>query len=394
MKSRIIPIFFALALLFFASLAVAQNVIENPFDVTVIIGGGGSTTTTTIPANITIDNPANINFNIVARTYNGQSQNVIVTLYDHVGHDFLNTSQFTGLGYLFSPSSIIDFELSYDNRNLDMMVNNFNITNMDGLSPQITIQKVNTQIPGFNIYRAYKVELPTNFNYNDILLKIKLADVSGVNYGNITVYRCVNYDMVNNNCPSGWENVNPTISTDLANQLISFDINHFSVYVIGNYGNASSTTTTTTVPSGSTTTTVPITTTTTIQATTTTVKSSSGGGPSGGDGNLGGGFNLPPLDISTTTTTTETGITASSNSTTSTTNKNQSALTGMFTNISNTNYLIAGIVIIASAGILGFYIYQKYSTSSMWHSKSFFNPRKQSKSSRSRKRWGETSLSL
>jgi hypothetical protein len=350
MKSEIIVLFSLLTLALFTSL-VAADVIETGLPITISIGNPTSTTTTTTaPQNITVDNPANVNFQIVARDENGQSKQLNITLYDNVGHDFLNSSNFIGLGYLFSPTSLADFEFDFDNKNLDVVVTGLNLTNMDGTSSQITIQNTNPQITSFTVYKAYKVELPASFSYSNIVLKISLADLSDVNYNNITIYRCGNYNSVTNICSDNWVIPSQTLSVDSTNKIVSLTIDHFSVYAVGS-GSGSSSSSTTTTTSQTQTTTYTTTTTYSAPPANNPPAQNSVGNPGGG----GGGAYNPPITTTTTQTptTTTTVLIIKRNDTSSSSSTSQTSetvpITG-FLGLSNqiAPLLIAGVVVVAS----------------------------------------------
>jgi hypothetical protein len=350
MKPEIVVLFSLLGIVLFASF-VAADVIETGFPVTITIGGlTSSTTSTTTSTSITIDNPSNVNFQIVARDENGQSKQMNVTLYDNIGHDFLNNTQFIGLGYLFSPTSLTDFEFDFDNRNLDVMVNGLSLASMDGTSSQITIQKTNPQITSFSVYKAYKVELPSSFSYSTITLKISLADLTDVNYNNITIYRCGNYNSVTNICTDGWVVPQQTITVDSTHKLIFLTIDHFSVYAVGSGSGSTSTVTTTT----SQTTTYTSTSTSSVAPVTNPSVQNSGGG--GG----GGAYNSPSVSTTTTTqtpTTTTTVLIIKRNNSSSSSSTSETSLTapisgflGLTSQMSP--LLIVAVIIVASVAAI------------------------------------------
>lgn len=266
------------------SFLVAADPIQNPFGATVTIGSPGTTTTTTTTPT-PINNPASITFQIIARDSTGQSQQVNVSLYDDVNHHFLNNSQFVGLQNIFSPTSNADFELNYDNQNLDVMVNGLNVTTLGNTPSSITVENSNPQITNFTLYRAYHVELPWDSTiFNSITLKINLAGISNVNYTNLAVFRCGNYNIFTNVCSDsgGWQV--QTISVDQANHFVTLNINHFSIYAVGSSTGVQSPTTSTSsasTTSSSTSTYIP-TSTSSAAASSSSNSGSSGGGGGGG----------------------------------------------------------------------------------------------------------------
>ena len=356
---------------------VAADVIDTGLGATITIGNPTTTTTTSAPpVNITIDNPANITFSLVA--YDGsQYQQINMTLYDNVGHDFLNSTQIRNPVDIFSPTSIADFQFDYDNKNLDVLVYGLNLTSANGITSQnggpirILVNKPMTSIPGVTIYKAYRVELPSQFsNYSSIILKIKLADASGVNYNNITVYRCGNFNSINGCLDSGgWQP--QTSSVDSANQLVSLAINRFSVYAVGGGGTASATSTTTTTQTTSTTsqTTSSTSTTTTASSDSSSSSSSSGSSSSssssssggGGGGSVGGSTTQTTTTTPTTTTTTLSLVirNESSNGTNQNTQKSSLSFSSLFslTGQIDTTMLIAGAIVVASIAGIAWFIY-------------------------------------
>ena len=345
MKTEVVALVSLLALGLFTFLVAADDAIPTGLPVTITIGN--NQTNTSMPQNTTISNPANISF-----SFNTNKQ-INVTFYDHVGHKFLNNSIIIGHGDLFSPSSLIDLEITHDSNNLYILVNSLNLTNLDGTTTQITVQVQNPQIPNVTVYKAYQVELPSQFSYNNIFLRINLGNVSNVNYSNISVYRCGNY--VSNNCLDGW--VSQPISVDLTNKFVSLNINHFSVYAVGsgsgnsNVQTTTTSTTTTTSASTSTSTYIP------PASNSNSVSTSSGGNSGGGTGGGGGGAFIQQTTTTTQTpTTTTTVLIIKRNDTTSssTSQTSQTLPISGFLGLTNqiSLLLVAAVVIVASVAAI------------------------------------------
>src|SRR5271157_5298456 len=129
MKYEIAGLVLLLTLMSVTSIVTA-DVITRGLPVTIVIGNvpiNSTNSSNSTQSNITINNPANISFQVVARDINFlPKQNVTVTLFDHEGHDFLSANNFVGTGNLFSASSDVDFELAFDK--LDIMVPGTNFT--------------------------------------------------------------------------------------------------------------------------------------------------------------------------------------------------------------------------------------------------------------------------
>jgi hypothetical protein len=355
MKSELLLVVSLCATILLSVLAAADP-IQNPFGATVTIGNPGTTTTTTTTP-IPVSNPSSITFQIIARDSTGQSQQVNVSLYDTVNHNFLNSSQFVGLGNVFSSTSNADFELNYDNQNLDVMVNGLNVTTLGNTPSSITVENSNPQITNFTLYRAYHVELPWNATlFNTITLKINLAGLSNVNYNNIGVYRCGNYNIITNICSDsgGWQA--QTISVDQTHQIVSLNINHFSVYAVGSgsvsQSSISTTTTTTSQTATTSTSSAPA-----SSSSSSNLGSSVGGSSSGGGGG-GGAAYIPQVTTTTslpTTTTTVLIVKRNDTSTTSTSEATSFPISGL---IGLTNQfspvLIVAVIIVASVVAIPF----------------------------------------
>lgn len=97
--------------------------------------------------------------------------------------------------------------------------------------------------------KRIEVELPSNFTYSTVTLKIKYSDINFINESNITVYKCSSFNPSTNTCNENWTKITPT-EIDKTNKIILLEINSFSVYVLGE---PMQTTTTTTLPTTTTT---------------------------------------------------------------------------------------------------------------------------------------------
>lgn len=350
MKSEFGLIFSLLTIGFLAAYVLADPV-QTGFPVTITIGNPTTTTTTTTAA---INNPANISFQINAKDGSGQSQPVNVTLYDDANHHYLNNSQFVGFKSLYSPTSLSDFEIGFDNQNLDILVNGLNMNPLSGQISQITVETSHpTNITNFTYYRGYHVELPwDSTTYSSITLTISLAGVSGVNYNNIVVYRCGSYNLFTTVCSDsgGWQP--QTISVNQAKQQVSLNINHFSYYAVG-YSSSQVSPTTSTSSTSSTSSATTSSTSTSTSSYTAPVSNNNPSSSGGGGG--GGAINLPATTTTSSATTTTTLLIVRSNSTSPTSSSTSATtetapITGFLgiTNIMNP-YVIAAAVIVISA---------------------------------------------
>ncbi len=339
-----------LTILLLSTFLAAADPIQNTFGATITIGS--NSTTTTSSQSVTINNPASINFQIMARDSSAISQQLNVSLYDHVNHHFLNNSNFVGLGNIFSPTSLSDLELDYDNQNLGVFVYGLNMTNISTSMSQVIFENTNPQISHFTPYRGYHVELPWNSStYNSITLAISLAGINNVNYTSIVVYRCGNYNPITNVCSDsgGW--VPQTISVDPVNKIVTLTINHFSVYAVGSgNGLQSYTTSSTTTSSSSTSTSTYTTTSSYTPPVNNPAPVSSGGGG-------GGAAYIPPVTTTTTSasTTTTTVLIVKRNDTSSTSTSEAtsfpiSGLLGLTNQFSPV--LIVAVIIVASVAAI------------------------------------------
>lgn len=347
MKSELLT-FSLCATILLGVFLVAADPIQNTFGATVTIGSPGNTATTTT-SQAPINNPANLQLQILARDSSSTSQQLNVSLYDHVNHHFLNNTPFLGLGSIYSPTSLSDFEIGFDSQNLDIMVSGLNMTNISTGISQITIENSNPSIQNFQLYRAYHVELPWNpSSYSSIKLTISLAGVSNVNYGSIIVYRCGNYNIITNVCSdsNGWQP--QTISVDSANQVVTLNINHFSVYAVGSGSGSSQVSTTTTSQ-----------TTVTTSTSSTSVYNPPASNPvSSNSGGGGGGAFIPTKTTTTaapTTTTTVLIIKKNSTSSSASPTTETPPITGFLGFSSQFSpLLIVAVIIVASVAAIPF----------------------------------------
>jgi len=197
----------------------------------------------------------------------------------------LGSGSISGLDrMIFTPSvSKTDFELRYDDSRMMFLLKNLDITKLNG-NLKIIIHKkdIDPDISGINVLRSYHVELPSQFSYSSLILKLKYDSSEVDNENALVVYRCGSFSSNTNSCNVNWI-IMPNITIDKNNNIVSLTLSSFSVYMLAEQGG--NTTTTTTVPSNTTTTSTATTSTTTTSSTTTTIISSgSDGGSSGSSG--------------------------------------------------------------------------------------------------------------
>jgi len=211
----------------------------------------------------------------------------------------VGTSNVLGSGTISGPDRIIftpaisktDFELRHDDSRMIFIMKNLDVTKLSG-SIKVIIDKkdIDPDINGVNPLRSYHVELPSQFSYSSIILKLKYDSDEVDDENKLVVYRCGSFNPQTNLCNVNWTRMS-NVTIDKTNNIVSLTLSSFSVYMLGEQGQNTTTTTTTTVQSNTTTT-------TSTTSTTTIPIIYSGGGGSGSDGS----------DVATTSTNEETTI--------------------------------------------------------------------------------------
>jgi hypothetical protein len=176
---------------------------------------------------------------------------VILKILTHSG-TVLNSSSINGLGSLSLTDQNVDLDFEFDNSKFIFLAKDVDVNKIGSKINKLIVDKPNPNVPNFNVYKAYRVELPSDFNFSTILLKIKYSDVTVINESNITVYKCSSFNSLTNSCNGNWTKITP-ITIDVNNKIVSLEITSFSVYALGEQ---SATTTTTTITT-TTTTTIP-----------------------------------------------------------------------------------------------------------------------------------------
>lgn len=255
----------------------------------------------------------------------------------------LNTMEIDGNGTMISDNSTVDLEFDYDDYNFIVFIRNLDLVRINSTESNITVGDALPDIDGIDVYTAYKVELPSNFNFTNIDLEIKYKDLPVEYESNLVLKKCSNYNMTSQTCIGNWQNVPFGLNT--GNKTVIATINGFSVYALGENTTAPPTTTT-------------IQPTTTVQPTTTTQPQSSGG--SGDSGGSSGGSYTPPTTTirPTTTTTTVPPTTAVSSTTTSnvtqnttTTTQTANPFTGFASYISSNVFIVSVVIATAMVGV-------------------------------------------
>ena len=173
----------------------------------------------------------------------GSQRSVNIRFYTPGTTQVINSFSINGAGSISSLTQTVDFELDYDDAYLKFKAKNLDLSKLD---PNIglIVDKLLVTIPNIDVYKAYLVELPSNFTYSSITLSIKYSDVTVRNASQLKFYRCDSFNTSTSTCNGNWNTVD-TITLDSANKVTSTDINHFSVYALGEPKQTGTTTTTT-----------------------------------------------------------------------------------------------------------------------------------------------------
>ena len=317
----------------------------------------------------------------------------------------VGTSNVLGSGTISGPDRIIftpaisktDFELRHDDSRMMFVIKNLDVTKLSGNVKVIIDKKdIDPDITGVNTLRSYHVELPSQFSYSSIVLKLKYDSDEVDDENKIVVYRCGSFNPQTNLCNVNWT-VMPNVTIDKTNNIVSLTLSNFSVYMLGEQGQNTTTTTTTTVQSNTTTTAS-----TTSTSTTTIPIIYSGGGGSGSDD-----------DGTTTSTNEETTIPSiteeqpeQSDGTVNTSPENitqtqgTNSATSFASMVEQNKLLIASPFIALAAGYALYYSFQKSGQSLSKHSgrskvyKKLAKPLKAKRMKKSNKEYGGTVLKL
>ena len=167
-----------------------------------------------------------------------------------------------------------DFEFEYDDARLKFLIKNLDMSKVENKKIIMDMKDFDPHINNTILVRAYHVELPTDFSFSSIILKLTYEDDEVDNPNMLAVYRCGSFNNTANKCSGSWTRMTG-VSIDTANNIVSLTLSNFSVYMLAEQD--VSTTTTTTIPSNTTSTTTTTTTSTTVPTTTTTSSGGNGG---------------------------------------------------------------------------------------------------------------------
>ncbi|MEM7825164.1 MAG: hypothetical protein QXO27_04295 [Candidatus Aenigmatarchaeota archaeon] len=178
-------------------------------------------------------NPSEIKFELNVTNGAGSKRQLMITLYSPETGNPINTSLIDGYGSLSSTNSIVDFKFEFDASNLSVIIKNLNITRFSsGISNIIVDKPSSVAISGIDIYKAYRVELPTDFTYSTIFLSVSYSGINVRNENGLKFYKCSSFNTVTNTCNGNWSEIS-SVNRNTANKIVSIEINTFSVYALG-----------------------------------------------------------------------------------------------------------------------------------------------------------------
>jgi hypothetical protein len=278
-------------------------------------------------------------------TNGNNAKSALISLYTPGTSNLINSTNVTGLGSISYSNSTADFNINHDSSKMTILLKSLYLDNITTTS-NIILDSISPSIPNVTLRRAYKISVPSSFSFTGITLSIKYSDLQ-VNEDSLYLYRCGNYDLVNNTCNENWIKISMT--KDTGNDIVTAELTGFSAYALGEGQDQSTTTTTTT---------------TTVQSSSSSGSTDSGG-YSGGSGGGGGGF--PTTTVPTTTTLAHATTTVPPTTTTiEQTNENvkpnqqsQSIFTGLAPLVYSNGILIGLPLVTAAAVFISWKFYLK-----------------------------------
>ena len=300
-------------------------------------------------------------FKLRLKDSKGNDSAANITMYTKDSSNIIGRSSVNGEGNLNSLENNGDMDFDFRNSEFNFLIKGVTLDNEDH---NFMIDKVTARIPGATVFKTLYVNLPPNFSFTRIVLKIKYSDVTA-SESSLTLYKCSNFNATSGECNGSWQTI--PIIKDSINKMIIADVNSFSAYALGDAGTNTTTTTSTTTTSTSTTS-------TTSTTTTTTTSTPPATNPNSGSGD-------DSSDTGSTTTTTETTeiIASTENPTTTTTSASENTTaesnttsiqdsgmtTGFFSMVSNYMSIVLPASAMAGALIYNFFRKNKsYSSSS------------------------------
>jgi len=103
----------------------------------------------------------------------GSDASVGITVYEKDSSDIIGKSSVTGRGYMNSLELSADMNVEFLNSEFVFLIKGADFTNFVGKTSNFVIGKVNAVVPGTTVFKAFYVELPSNFTFSAVVLKIK-----------------------------------------------------------------------------------------------------------------------------------------------------------------------------------------------------------------------------
>lgn len=186
--------------------------------------------------------PVQRNITVSIEVTNGTiERNVHITIYTPGKVDRIMSVEANGTVQISCPNATVDFEMEFDNGNLNILIKSLNLTKLVGEKPTIVIDKVIPEV-SFDTLRAYRIELSHHFSHEGIVMKVRYDDLSVK--GTLVLYKCSDYNFDINRCSVEWVKIPVT----LEDGLVKVELSSFSVYVLAE--EEEEITTTTTTPTG------------------------------------------------------------------------------------------------------------------------------------------------
>lgn len=173
-----------------------------------------------------------INFQLNITNGAGSVRQLVLTFYVPGTTNVINTSSINGYGSMSSANSTVDLELKFDNSSLNVVVKNLNLTKLSSGISNIIVDRLSVTIPEVDVYKAYRVELPSNFTFSTIYLSISYDNVTVRNETSLRFYKCSAFNTATNSCNDNWSEIS-LVSRNITSKIISLEINGFSVYALG-----------------------------------------------------------------------------------------------------------------------------------------------------------------
>ena len=186
------------------------------------------------PRNRTTSIPCkNVRFNLTVKDEDGLSLPAELVLYKPESANVIKRTNMNTPSVIETFEKRADLVVDFNDSRLVIKVKNLSLENLDSKAPQIIIDgDVNPIIPNNKVYMAYKIELPSSFDYSSITLTFKYSGIDVTDENNLMFYKCTSFNSETNECNEEWKVIR-SVTIDYVNKLASININSFSVYALG-----------------------------------------------------------------------------------------------------------------------------------------------------------------